>query len=401
MTPAGYAILLTMDPMSERISRIEIELARILPDAVDPQWLARVAGQESPDVPTKWVDEFLEPGRALLRRGGKRWRPLVTVLTCEALGGGGKADVLASLTEIPHNGSLIVDDIEDGSLTRRGEAAIHVEFGTDLSINMGNLMYFLPSLILEKGVLAEGVRFAMTRDWLTVMRRLHLGQGLDILWHRDRELFPDRESYLRMCRYKTGGLSMLAARLGARAALGTGLMGGGPASSLSRTSYHDPVTSWKEAAGDSILDRVGLPAGGEEALIDMLGDTWESLGTGFQILDDVQNLSSGIPGKDRGDDIVEGKKSLPVIIHASEHPEDSPKLAALFAAAAEQAPKGDWSAVEEAIAMLEGSGSIAGARDEGRGLLDSGLDRMLSLLPAGPSRDLLAELVTGFREKMI
>jgi octaprenyl-diphosphate synthase len=390
-----------MDPLAERISRIEIELARILPDAVDPQWLARVAGQESPEVSPGWVDAFLEPGRALLRRGGKRWRPLVTVLTCEALGGGGKADVLASLTEIPHNGSLIVDDIEDGSLTRRGGPAIHVEYGTDLAINMGNLMYFLPSLILEKGTLSEGVRAAMTRDWLTVMRRLHLGQGLDIHWHREKELFPDRESYLRMCRYKTGGLSMLAARLGARAALGAGLVGGGPVSSLSRTGYHDPVTSWKDAADVSVLSQVGLPAGGEEALIDMLGDSWESLGTGFQILDDVQNLSSGIPGKDRGDDIVEGKKSLPVILHISRRPGDSGKLAALFAAAAEQAPQGDWSAVEDAIALLNESGSIDEARNEGRGLLDSGLDRMLSLLPAGPARELLADMVRGFREKMV
>ncbi len=395
-----------MDPMAERLERIELELAQILPDAVSASWLSRVAGQDCPEARTEWADSFLEPGRALLRRGGKRWRPLVTVLTCEALGGGGKADALASLTEIPHNGSLIVDDIEDGSVTRRGGPAVHLEFGEDLAINMGNLMYFLPSLVLEKGILSDSVRAAMTQDWLTVLRRLHLGQGYDILWHKEKNLFPDRESYLRMCRFKTGSLSALAARIGARAALGAGLPGLAGANNSSenafrRTSYSRPVTSYEAATSGSILDTVGLPSGGEEALIDLLGDAWESLGTGFQILDDVQNLSTGIPGKDRGDDILEGKKSLPVIIHAENHPNDREILAGLFERASREAPAGNWSAVEEAIVLLDGSGAITSAREEGQALLESGRNKMISLLPAGPARDLLSEMVQGFQKNMV
>lgn len=399
------------DALADRLERIETALAEILPDEVSSSWLSRVAGQKCPEAKAQWADAFLEPGRALLRRGGKRWRPLVTVLTCEGLGGGGKADVLASLTEIPHNGSLIVDDIEDGSVTRRGGPAIHLEYGTDLAVNMGNLMYFLPTLVLEKGPLTESVRGAMSRDWLAVMRRLHLGQGYDIHWHREKNLFPDRDSYLRMCRFKTGSLASLAARLGARAALGDGggstsTSYGGTTSysnggSYGRTSYSAPVTSYNSAVRSTVLEQVGLPVGGESALVDMLGDAWESLGTGFQILDDVQNLSSGIPGKDRGDDIVEGKKSLPVIIHAAAHPEDCGKLAGLFAAAADKAPKGDWAPVEEAISVLEGSGSIAEARKEGLDLLESGRDKMMSLLPASDARNLLASIVEGFRETMV
>lgn len=370
-----------MDALEERIVRIEAALADTLPDSVDSVWLSRAVGQDCREARSDWADGFLEPGRDLLRRGGKRWRPLVTVLTCEALGGGERADVLAPLTEIPHNGSLIVDDIEDASLTRRGGPAVHTVYGTDLAINMGNLMYFLPTVIFERledsGFDSE-VTVALMRDWLAVMRRLHFGQGYDILWHRDSKLFPDEASYLRMCRFKTGSLSSLAARLGARAAFS--VPGG---------------SSGGSAAGKApAMDRA-------EELINSLGAAWEDLGTGFQILDDVQNLSTGIPGKDRGDDIVEGKKSLPVILHAAKRPEDAGQLAVFFAEAAERTPAGDWSPVEKAIALLQSSGSIDEAREKGRGLLDSGRSVLEELLPDNEARQLMISLVDNFRKKMI
>jgi octaprenyl-diphosphate synthase len=357
-----------MNAINERIARIEDALALVLPDSVDQAWLARVAGQECPEAKPAWADSFLEPGRELLRRGGKRWRPLVTVLSCEALGGGRAADLLASLTEIPHNGSLIVDDIEDASLTRRGGPAIHTVFGEDLAINMGNLMYFLPTIVLEQTDFDEQSKALVTRDWLAVMRRLHLGQGYDILWHREAGLFPDEDSYLRMCRFKTGSLASLAAVLGARAA-------GSIATSSGR--------------------------GFDDTLVEQMGSAWENLGTGFQILDDVQNLSSGIPGKDRGDDIVEGKKSLPVILHIAEHPQDTGRLTELFTTAAKNAPEGDWSAVEEAITLLAGSGALDAARKKGQELLGSGRGVIQRLLPENEGRQLMLGLVDDFIEKMV
>ena len=372
--------------------RIERVLKEVLPDSADGRWLSRTAASGCPEADTAEADAFLEPGRALMRRGGKRWRPLVTVLTCEALGGGGRGDVLAALTEIPHNGSLIVDDIEDSSLTRRGAPAIHLEFGVDLAVNMGNLMYFLPSVVFERGDFDGETTAALVQDWLGVMRRLHLGQGYDILWHGRAELYPDRGAYLRMCRFKTGSLASLAARLGARAALAHP---GGAAGEGARAAKGTKVAEGAGAEGGANSQG----AAGE--LIEGLGAAWEDLGTGFQILDDVQNLSSGIPGKDRGDDIVEGKKSLPVILHAGEHPGDRGRLAELFARAAEGAPEGDWSAVNETIALLEESGAIRRARDEGRALLDAGRSRIITLLPDNPPRDLLVNLVDGFREKMV
>ncbi|NVP25765.1 polyprenyl synthetase family protein [Treponema phagedenis] len=56
----------------------------------------------------------------------------------------------------------------------------------------------------------------------------------------------------------------------------------------------------------------------------------ESIGIGFQILDDAKNITGGNKGKNIGDDIVEGKKSFPVIFHLEEHPEDLQKIQSYF-----------------------------------------------------------------------
>lgn len=348
-----------MDLFAEYQSRIESVLNKVLPKAVDEHWFSRIAGQSSQNMNADEADMFLEPGRALLGRGGKRWRPMVTILTCEALGGGTKADILTALTEIPHNGSLIIDDVEDSALMRRGAPAIHLDYGLDLAVNMGNLMYFLPAIVLEQADFDEVTVSKMTRDWLCVMRRLHLGQGYDIVWHRNKSLFPDRDSYLLMCRYKTGSLSALAARLGVLAAMPT------------------------------------------ESLVSSIGDVWEKLGMGFQVLDDVQNLSTGVPGKDMGDDIVEGKKSLPVIIHLERCPEDDCRLAGLFERAAQVPQNGDWEPVMESVALIKESGAIDEARKLGQGFLESGRTAIKSLLPDSTARDLLVALVDGFQERMV
>ncbi len=348
-----------MDFFTEYQSRIETVLNKVLPKSVDEHWFSRVAGQSNQNMNTDEADVFLEPGRALLGRGGKRWRPMVTILTCEALGGGAKADILTALIEIPHNGSLIIDDVEDSALMRRGAPAIHLDYGLDLAVNMGNLMYFLPATVLEQTDFDEVTISRMTRDWLCVMRRLHLGQGYDIVWHRNKFLFPDRDSYLQMCRYKTGSLSALAARLGVLAAMPT------------------------------------------ESLVSSIGAAWEKLGIGFQILDDVQNLSTGVPGKDMGDDIIEGKKSLPVIIHLERCPEDDFRLTTLFKRAAQIPQNADWEPVIESIALMKESGAIDEARKLGQGFLESGRKEIQSLLPGSTARDLLVALVEDFRERMV
>ena len=148
------------------------------------------------------VDRFNAPGVDLLQRGGKRWRPLVMVLCYEAMGGQGD-DIykLAPLVELPHNGSLIVDDIEDKSEERRGASAVHLIYGDDISINAGNLMYFNGTGIVKDLPINFEMKFKILDQYCENLRRLHLGQGLDIQWHNDHDVLPEIDVYLQMCRF--------------------------------------------------------------------------------------------------------------------------------------------------------------------------------------------------------
>ena len=71
--------------------------------------------------------------------GGKRWRPTLLILTAEALGGK-LADIIdfVAICELVHNGSLVVDDIEDGSQLRRGKPCLHRIYTLDVAVNAGN-----------------------------------------------------------------------------------------------------------------------------------------------------------------------------------------------------------------------------------------------------------------------
>ena len=97
-----------------------------------------------------------EPAYDLLDRGGKRWRPVLGLIMARCLGRDNLEDFEANkdiyfscgLTEIVHNGSLIIDDIEDNSTMRRGKDCVHKIYGTDIAVNAGNFMYFAPMLKL-------------------------------------------------------------------------------------------------------------------------------------------------------------------------------------------------------------------------------------------------------------
>ena len=358
VTPlTGEIRAMTIDKYTQRLEKIEVALAQVLPPSADSTWLTAVAGESLVDVRPEAFNDITAPSWALLKRGGKRWRSLVMVLGYE-LAGGEAEDIyeLTTLVELPHTGSLIIDDIEDKAVERRGGPAIHLQFGIDKAINAGNFLYFEPTYLIEQSRLEDSVKLRLLVCYLRVMRRLHFGQGLDIQWHNDHDFIPSRSEYLRMCRYKTGALSRLAAEIAFA------------------------------AAGRSDLEA------------DAFGRLWEDIGVGFQILDDVKNLVFGNPGKQRGDDIVEGKKSLPVLCHASASPQGGRDVLEVFRRVDVLRAEGKafQEEVERAIALMEASGAI----DEARSIAESLLSRSASLLRSGypntEERQSLEELLESF-----
>ena len=344
-----------------RLEKIEAVLDTWLPEKPDSSWLEMVFGSREISVSQgtlvapELAASLVRPGRDLLGRGGKRWRPLLMVLAAESITGeeGGEAVLpLTPLVEFSHNASLIHDDIEDNSDERRGKPAVHLIYGTDTAINTGAFMYFLPLACLSSWAMDKrpGSMFDYPDDriwkvWASHMRALHLGQAMDIAWHRDFHSLPGLDEYDRMCRLKTGCLARLAAVLGV-------LCSGINLSDFTGDLPHE----FSPHAVQHKIDTL-------DTLADVFGEAAEQLGVGFQILDDVKNLDAGVPGKKRGDDIVEGKKSLPVLLYLHRYPEKRDFAARCFTAA--RAGGAEVPEVEEFIGALKEADILEEAREKG------------------------------------
>jgi octaprenyl-diphosphate synthase len=323
-----------------RLEKIEAVLEYWLPEQPGLSWAARVF--PGLGIPEECLESLAAPDRDLLSRGGKRWRPLLMTLICESLGGGEAALPLVPLVEFCHNASLIHDDIEDSSDQRRGKPAVHLLYGLDTAINSGSFFYFLPLACIDSWDAPAERKARIFSVWGEYMRRLHLGQAMDIHWHRDFGSLPGLEAYYTMCGLKTGCLARLAAALGVASAFPGGKAVG---------AVPDNAAYEKAAA--------------------ILGEAAEKLGIGFQILDDVKNLSAGLPGKKRGDDVVEGKKSLPVLLYLHSGERDLAARKALVARCFTGARAGGVVApeVEELITELEAAGALETARRKGLDLI--------------------------------
>jgi octaprenyl-diphosphate synthase len=308
---------------TQRIEKIETELRRWLPETADSVWAEKIFPGIGGKIGADSAQFLTAPLSDILSRGGKRWRPLLMTLICETLGGGDCAVQLSPLLEFCHNASLIHDDIEDESDERRGKPAIHKTYGVDTAINSASFFYFLSTCCIDSCSLKN--KELLYKLWADCMRKLHLGQAMDINWHRNVSTVPEIDEYYTMCKMKTGSLSRFAVELGAYSA-------------------DAPVEA-----------------------VQVLGDAAEMMGLGFQILDDVKNLTTGIPGKKRGDDVVEGKKSLPVLLFLHKYPEKRDRIFYYFHSAkmnGANAPE-----VEEFIETLTESGIITEAEEKGQSFL--------------------------------
>lgn len=365
-----------------RLARIESILQKALPKTADKDWIADTFSTVDSAIQEQHFAGLIEPCAHLVSLGGKRWRPLLLVLCAELAAehwlslARGETDAkagaaacehpaerkhraeravetaynLVPLVEFAHTASLIHDDIEDAADTRRGAPAAHITYGMDTAINAGSWLYFAATACIETQALSVAEKNTFYALYLLELRRLHLGQAMDILWHRNPALIPTEDEYRAMVRNKTGTLARMAVK-------------------------------------------IGMTAGGATATeAEAAGKIAEDIGVGFQILDDVTNLTTGNPGKKRGDDIVEGKKSLPVLIHLQKHPEDRETLAALFEEARRDGILSP--AVEKAITLLTESGAVAEAEAQGAQLVAE-MSRKLATFFDGATKDCRAAAGNG------
>ena len=167
---------------------------------------------------------LLEPLEAMSSNPGKCirgrlveliWR-LLAVSESEAMAQAESLQTCAQVVELIHAGSLIVDDIEDGSRMRRGKPALHVSQGLPIALNAGNWLYFWPYELLRDLKIAPSETLYLYEHCHRTLLRAHFGQAID-LGSRIDEL--PQASVADACKaslqLKTGALMGFAAVLGA------------------------------------------------------------------------------------------------------------------------------------------------------------------------------------------
>jgi len=217
------------------------------------------------------------PIRDFVLRGGKRLRPILFLITLKLFGKKPQKYLdLAVAIEIIHNATLVLDDIEDEALLRRGKLACHRKFGLDTATNVGMSMHILPLRIIlsNHNELSSIQKLKLINVYTDELINVSFGQALDIYWHKNTKTNKFTvEKYLEMVRLKTG--------------------------SLMRMSFRSAcVIAGKSQKTENLFTKFA-----------------ESLGMAFQIIDDSLDLRrpSKKFGKAFGNDITEGKISLPVV----------------------------------------------------------------------------------------
>jgi len=330
---------------------VEKAIERYMPRKFTQEEAVRLFGvprfSYEPESLTKAISE---PFWDLMDRGGKRWRPVLLLLTYEALGGKVEDIVdIAIIPEIIHNGTLIIDDVEDNGDFRRGKECIHKIYGVDIAVNVGNMMYYLPllSLLNDKRIPPDKT-LAIMRCYVEEMLRLSLGQAMDIAWHKGLVEEITEEHYMQMCAFKTGSLSRMAVGI------------------------------------------AGIMAGADHRVLEGLKNFAESLSIAFQIQDDILNIVGDMAkyGKEIGGDIKEGKRTLMVIYALKHLPRDEAnRLKEILSL-----HTSDPSLIGEAIALIKKSGAVEYASRVAKELVNESWKVLDELLPETPAKRKLKAL---------
>jgi len=275
----------------------------------------------------------------IIGAGGKRIRPRLVLLFSQALGFAGPERFdLAAIVEFIHTATLLHDDVVDESALRRGRQTANALFGNAASVLVGDFLY---SRAFQMMVGVGRMRVLdVLADATNVIAE---GEVLQLMNMHDADLAVD--DYLRVIRYKTAKLFEASARLGA------------------------------------------VIAEAPPAIEEACADFGRALGTAFQLVDDLLDYE-GDPaalGKNVGDDLREGKPTLPLLLAMARGTPDESRL---IRHAIEQ---GEVEKLAAIVAIVRRTGAIDATRAAARTEVETARQR-LSLLPDSEARKALLEL---------
>jgi len=284
--------------------------------------------------------------RYIIGAGGKRLRPALLLLTCGALGyQGEQRHNLAAVVEFIHTATLLHDDVVDGSALRRGNATANETFGNPASVLVGDFLY---SRAFQMMVDAQNMRVMEVLANATNV--IAEGEVLQLMNMHNAAL--DEAGYLHVIRSKTAKLFEASARVGA------------------------------------------MLAGASAATENACAEYGQALGTAFQVIDDVLDYAgdAGEMGKNLGDDLREGKATLPLICAIQR---GTPDQKALITRAIET---GAVDMLAQVVAVVRETGALdfsrrAAAQEAQRAVMAA------NQLPAGPHSACLIQLASQLLER--
>lgn len=302
-----------------------------------------------------WLDARFQPVEA---SSGKRLRPLLCLLACEAVGGDWRRAVpAASAIELLHNFSLLHDDIEDRSETRRHRPTVWSLWGIPQAINTGDAMWAISRQAIlrlrERGYTAEMVLRAI--GWLDeACIELCSGQYLDLAFEMAETV--SLEEYERMIAGKTAALLSASVAIGA------------------------------------------LLGGAHEVVIEAYAGFGRELGLAFQIVDDILGVwgEPAITGKSAANDILTRKKALPALYALHwERERGYSDLAALYAK-----PSLSVADVSQVLRLLERAGAEEYVRNQARMHHQRSLEYLRAAQIQHPAQDALLALSCSLIERV-
>jgi octaprenyl-diphosphate synthase len=282
----------------------------------------------------------------IISAGGKRLRPALLLLCCGALGFKGVQRFnMAAVVEFIHTATLLHDDVVDDSALRRGNATANSRFGNPASVLVGDFLYSRAFQMMVDGqsmrimqVLADATNIIAEGEVMQLMNMHNAGL--------------DEQGYLQVIQSKTAKLFEASARVGA------------------------------------------ILSGASAAMEAACADYGQALGTAFQVIDDVLDYSgdASVMGKNLGDDLREGKATLPLIAAMQRGSQTEREII-------QQAIEtGAVSMLDEVIRIVRKTGGL----DVARAAAQQEALRAIAAakqLPTGPHADCLIQLATQLLER--
>jgi octaprenyl-diphosphate synthase len=283
----------------------------------------------------------------ILSAGGKRLRPVLLLLTSQALASSNPQRFnLAAIVEFIHTATLLHDDVVDESTMRRGRTTANASFGNPASVLVGDFLY---SRAFQMMVDANDLRIMQVLAEATNV--IAEGEVLQLMNMHDADL--DEETYLKVIRSKTAKLFEASTRLAA------------------------------------------ILVGADHAIETACATYGQALGTAFQVIDDVLDYEGDplLMGKNLGDDLAEGKVTLPLIIASRRA---SPDQKMLIQQAIKEGSVAFLPAITKIIAETDAlEASRMAANREVQRAIQAALQ-----LPESPARSALIQLAADLIERL-